>query len=451
MNIVSPIVNRIVSRAVNSVVSGDVEVSPTWSIIEPDTQRYESGNIADASQGTMVVTTLDSATQPTGNEVVFSLDGGDGDSIYLFKTTGNGGLWRVVSNLNGSEQFRQNHPAQALGDGVNVFTVVWVDNDFRFYVNGDLAYRRTNFIAPDNFSKGIALELFGFNDGLPYTTGRVTKAEYYDTALDDATARKKGMNNDILLGVTRTNDLLIVKNGQSNSVGHADGSPSYTNGADMFMIGNDLTRKAYSDPYDSSNSAVFPELSDSTEAKIGAAGYTIDILAGRLNADVGVMGLNVGSSSMQDDWRPDVAYNDGFVNSQKFTSFIQGLKVATQYSSNIIIENWQGESDAFLGVTQADYEGYLRDFINETHKAMGRTFQWRIIGLHDYHVDLIASATESEWNAITTARQNIATEFPTAVFVSLAGISGNTSDRVHLDLAGHQLVAPKIADSIQAA
>lgn len=423
-------------------------IAPTFSITEPDTQRYEIGAIADASQGTMVVTTFDTATQPTGSEVVFSLDGGDGDSIYLFKTTSNGGTWRVAVNINGAEQFRQIHGAHALADGTNVFTIAWASNDFRFYINGDLAYRRDVFTTPDNFSRGIALELFGSNDGLPYTTGRVTQAEYYDTALDDTTARKKGMNNDILTNITRTDDLLIVKNGQSNSVGEADGTATYTNTANMFMIGNDLTRKAYSDPYDSSNNAIFPELSDGSQAKLGSAGYTIDILAGRLATDVGVMGLNIGSTSMLNDWRPNVPYNNGYVNSQKFTSYIQGLKVATQFSSNIIIENWQGESDAYASVSQTDYETYLRDFINETHKAMGRTFQWRVIGLHDWHSDLTADATESEWNAITTARQNIANEFSTVEFVSLSGIAGAVGDRVHLDSAGYQTAATRIADSV---
>lgn len=423
-------------------------LKPYFVQASPSSQRYITGEV-NASEGTVIVEVTDNTPQPAGSEVVFSLDGSAvADSLYLFKTTSNGGTWRLASNTAGSEQFRYVHGYQSILPGKNVFMLVWKANDLRFYINGDLVYYRTSYTAPTDFGKGFAVGLFGNNDGLPYTSGTINKATYYDKALTDVKARRKGVNNNIRSGITQTDEKTIVKNGQSNSVGQATGTPTYTNASDMHMIGNDLTRKAYSDPYDDSTGHFLHRLADASQAQVGAAGYTLDILAGRLNDTVAVMGLNKGGTSMQSNWRVNTAYSGGFVNGPEFGQYIQGLKVATQYSSDVIIENWQGESDAYAGVSQSDYEEYFTDFILETHKAMQMQFEWIIVGLHDWHSDLTANATESEWNAITAARQAVANKFDFCTFVSLAGIAGASGDRVHLDLTGYSTAGSRIADAI---
>ena len=409
-------------------------------------------------QGVLYMSYTDTSANVGDNSVLLTIsDGSSSNRIFIQKRSANGGRFRVASQASGQTNEIWDGYLQSFPNGTHAIAVGWSANDLRVWVNGMLLCRIEGDFVNTTFSQ---IDLGQFNGGSNGFSGTVNECRYYDQFLSDAQGRALTQNRAILSGpVFDPMRKIYMFLGQSNSVGQATGSPSYTNTTQMFLLSHAMSVVPYSDSYaDPTNAAV--QALDNTGSggtSVGYAGYFADALSQLTNEEVTVCPANISGSSfagVRPIWPVESeAYRVSGTKIKGMMATVTGamhqMILASQFGVVEAIIWGQGEGDASSGTSQVDYQNYLAALINETRGVLDNTnVPWYNVGMPSYHTDI--APTRAMYDAITNAQEVVANAFPNVYVVDSTNIDGNTSDRVHYDLAGVEVVGQTIAHAVHA-
>ncbi len=399
----------------------------------------------------------------SGSPVIFSIVNSGAiatERIFLQKRSANGGRMRVVSTGNGTPNEVYDHFLPFFPNGKHKVAIGWDENNLKIWFNGVLFCEITG-----NYDRPVGLDVFGVGrlagGGSTYSSGTIDKIEIYNVLLTDAQAAQVTFNNEMLSGVTFDADKnIFMFMGQSNSVGQATGSPTYTNTGQMFLLGNDMVMGAYSDPYADPAGALVAGMDDASFG-IGYAGYFADSLSSLIDEDVAVCPANLSGQGLAADtsstWnaKGNANYRTGGTKITGILGTCMGamnqICMAQQFGTIQGVIWGQGETDANRAVSQATYTSELQELIQAVRYAAGnKGLPWFNVGMPEYTNDI--SSTFAKYEAIIDAQIAASDVDSNVFFVSGTDVEGGgiSGDEQHYSLTANETVGDLIADDVAA-
>lgn len=403
----------------------------------------------NASEGTLVFDVEDSAfTSSSGNPVIVTI--GAGTSSTRFFIQKNGVRLRVFSST-GSERWE------------GYLTAFPIDGKHRVLIG----YTATSVIVMWNGSELCKSDEAGYtfpasvdgvylanlnSDSFDYTGGTFSNLRYWDTLLDSDQRRVVSRNKNILSSATGAEGKkmwLVV--GQSNAVGRATGSPTYLNPSNIFTLGNDMAVRAYSDPYDADTDSVIGSLDDGISSEVGLAGFFADKLVDLTGDDVVVCPANLSGTSFDGTlptWRIDSSlYRTSGSNlvgqGATATGFIQQALMAEQFSRIQGVLFIQGVADVTAQTSEADYETYYGQLIDEFRATIGRNVPWYDLQLPQSDPDFVT--LQADYDAIINAKASVIASRPNCYTVTATDLPGQLGDEKHYTLASYKTLGERAA------
>ncbi|MBI1327530.1 MAG: hypothetical protein GC136_07805 [Alphaproteobacteria bacterium] len=407
-----------------------------------------AANFSQFTQGTLVFEYDDPAVRTAAaNQGVLYIGDTTANNFYFIqkKTSPAGSMnpWTRSGGVNGVNNFVQ---ADTFNHGRVKVAIAWNGTDVKFYINGLLFCHDTNVTAPVIFNDGVRIGT-GANGGSTLAGITKQRLRYYNGQLPTSELRKLTRVETIISGASYNNDMNVVAFlGQSNASGQGNiGSvPTYTNTSLMKLIGNDGVLKSYADPFDATASAILPRLSDGTAPALSYAGRVIDLVAGATGKTTAAVPVTLPTTSIVSDWTPEfaAATNRKTYGAVLFAAVHQ-LRMAKQHGRMKAIVYHQGERDAALATSSANYAAHLQLVCRELQRECPGVPIY-IISLHTWHSG--TGATETNWNNIQTAQNNFV--MAGVSVIPAAGKSVISGTEVHLDAAGLISLGDDIAAAI---
>ena len=455
MALTSNIVGPFVDGSVKPIIFGNGFINPIHVDTSPSigVQTIPDFN---AAEGAIYVDFTDLSFLTSDNSVLLAVtDGTANNRIFVQKYNASGGRVRTLTTSGGGVNEGWDEYKISFYNGSHRFLVEWSADTFEIWWNGfPMAMQDGNYSLGTFTQVEIGELLGGFTSSAVFNEYRV-----YGQKLP--LLQKARLTGDVvpISGITKDagKDLFFFE-GQSNSVGIATGTPSYTNTSSMFLLSNALTSiGSYSDPYDASAGARITAISDGTAAG-SYAGYFADNLAGLSGRDIVVCPANLASTSFRGStptWRVDSDNSFYLTNGTKFTGMLATVVAAcNQMQIGKLFANpkgviWgQGEGDAVAGTSEADYENDLTNLITIQRNMLGFNLPWFNCSMPNNTSNWAGSG--ANWNNINDAQVDVAGAMSGVYMVEGTDIQGNPVDRKHYDQAGNASVGATIATEVDA-
>ena len=432
------------------------------SPIYTDESPTQQSTIAPAEMSGEAATILFELTDTdlnntSGDPVIMTIsDGSSSTNRIFFQKRSAGKRLRVYTVANGTNPEAFDGYLSTLPSGNHKIAIGFSATDFRVWINGMLFCKiEGNYTRPDGLD---SVPIGRLNGGGNNFSGTINKIDIYNGLLTDDQGRALTRNTAILNGVTfdATKDLYLFM-GQSNSVGQATGSPVYTNTSNMFLLGNDMTIGAYTDPYTDDTGSLIGVLDDaSTNQNIGYAGYFADKLSSNISKNIMVCPANLSGTGLaapsNNTWN---TMDDGYRTTGTKIIGMRGaatgaahqIAMAAQFATIRGVIWGQGERDADDGISTAIYEAALTALIAEIRSAAGNlSLPWLNAGMAEYSTDI--TDTVAKYDAIITAQQNIAAADTNAYFITGTDLPGIPGDEKHYSLASNASIGATLANTI---
>lgn len=422
---------------------------PAIDLTAPSAQSLDA-SLVKPDQGVVFINTSDTSPQTqTNNSVYFAATFNDASSnrIILNQTSTGGFKLRADSGSVNSVDF--DSADEMMIDERRAMALRYGSFGMELYYNGMKLFKDSSFTPPAALNKAAVGQFTEGSLGLDADVS-LEHFKYFDTALSPDIARaltRKGFEQS---GVTYdgTRDMIGFL-GQSNSSGRGSGSFTYTNTSLIKMLHNDGTIDNYSDPYDDNTGEEISTFLSDTGTGLSYAGKVIDDLAGASGRTTVAVPANEGGTSFDaNDWVADAVFSGGeALGAQLWAAIVRLQKAAVLGQLRAIVWH-QGESDAVAGVSKAAYKAAWTKMADEIRAALGVSVPFVICTLHQWDSS-IAVATESNWNTISDALDELGSEYSNAVGVDLSDIAGASGDRLHLGSTGLSTAAGRISTAIQ--
>lgn len=408
----------------------------------------------NATEGTIYYEFNDT-TMNNGNDSIIMMvsDGTNNNRIFIQKRTTQDRFRVLTQSAAGTNEVYDGYLV-AFANGNQRLAITYSADTFKLWWNGMLICKQDGNYTGVSFSQVDIGQLLG---GTFTHNGTPLDFKYYDTALSDNQCAGLTRGVQIQSGITydETKDLYIFM-GQSNSVGQATGTPTYTNTGNIFLLDNSMTVVSYTDPFADPTGSKITALDDSGgNYDVGSAGFFADDLAGLTGNDIMVCPANLSGTSFfgtTPTWHTNSsAYR---TSGTKITGMmataiaaINQIQLAKQFAPIKGYIWQQGRGDVANATSEADYDTAETDLIQMVQRAATNA-AWFNCSMPARHSS--ETPTQADWDAINNAQVDVANALSGVFMVEGTDIDGATGDRVHYDLAGYETVGGLIATEVNA-
>lgn len=433
--------------------------APIYENASPSVPGLLSGT-GVGQTGTIFFRLTDNAVNTvTSDPVWITLSAGTSSTNRIFlQKRSTGSRLRLVSAATGQTNEIWDGYLSTLPSGTHDIAIAWGPSRFDVYINGQpLCYIPSSFVAPSGID---SIYLGRLNSGSSNNwSGSIAGFKLWNVQFTPAQLQALTFTPAILTGTSYHEDYFgIAGLGQSNMVGQASGSPSYTNTGKMHLLTNAMSLGSYADPWDDPASAKIGALTD-TDYDVGCMGYLSDDLAGETGRDIAVVcatlsGTRIGSGAPP-SWAVEQAtYRTSGTKilgpAGALFGAVNQLQMAKQFFPLRVVLWGQGEGDAKDAVSESAYEAGYAALIDYIRKALNLPgLYWIDMAMPSWTSEI--GATKNLYDAIIAAKQSVIASKIHAAYIDNTDQPGMPGETVHWGLAEMQIIGARASNAIRMA